>query len=137
MKIWTRACLDLRGNLPWLGMLAFMGAAILCLRGQGRRWWCACGQFYPWVGDANSSHTSQHLFDPYSLTHVLHGVLLCGLLTWGIPRLSVPWRLCLTVAIEALWEVVENSPSSSSGIARKRPRLATKAIQSRTPWATS
>ncbi|MFM7868927.1 MAG: DUF2585 family protein [Planctomycetaceae bacterium] len=28
-----------------------------------------------WSGNVVSSHNSQHLLDPYSLTHVLHGRL--------------------------------------------------------------
>src|SRR5207244_3579122 len=57
-----------------------------------------------WAGDTRSPHNSQHLLDPYSFTHVLHGVVLCGLLTWGCPRLAPPWRLGLAVLVEALWE---------------------------------
>ncbi|MFQ5848688.1 MAG: DUF2585 family protein [Candidatus Methylomirabilales bacterium] len=79
------------------------------LHRQGRLWWCACGTLWLWSGDAWGPHNSQHLFDPYSFTHVLHGVVLCGLLAWGLPRLSAPWRLWLAVSLEGLWEVVENS----------------------------
>jgi Protein of unknown function (DUF2585) len=68
-----------------------------------------CGQYSVWSGDIHSSHNSQHVLDPYSFTHILHGVALYGLLARGIPRLSLVWRLCLGTSIEALWEVVENS----------------------------
>lgn len=94
---------------PWLAMVLFLTALCFQLRRQGRSWWCACGQPYPWVIDPQGPHNSQHLFDPYSFTHVLHGVLLCGLLVWAVPRLASAWRLCLTVCIEGLWEVFENS----------------------------
>jgi hypothetical protein len=94
---------------PWLVMAFVMTATVCQLRYQGRLWWCACGQFYPWAGDVWSSHNSQHFFDPYSFTHILHGVILCGLLTWAWPKVSPGWRLCLAVSIEALWEVLENT----------------------------
>ncbi len=29
----------------------------------------------PWTGDIWSAHNSQHLFDPYSFTHVEHGLI--------------------------------------------------------------
>jgi hypothetical protein len=98
-----------RGLWPWLVMAIVLAVTIGQLRFQGRLWWCACGQFYLWSGDVSSSHNSQHFFDPYSFTHILHGLLLYGLLAWACPKVSPTWRLCLAVSIEALWEVVENT----------------------------
>jgi hypothetical protein len=86
-----------------------MAATALLLRGQGRLWWCACQRLLLWTSNAWGSDNSQHLFDPYSFTHVLHGFIFCGLLAWGVPRLSADWRLCLAVLVEAAWEVLENS----------------------------
>lgn len=40
---------------------------------------------------------------------MLHGFAFCGLLAWAGARLAVRWRLVLALALEALWEVVENS----------------------------
>ena len=85
-------------------------AMIAALRLEERIWWCACGQLLFWVGDPNSSHNSQHLFDPYSLTHLLHGVLFCGLFAKVAPQWSWPRRFVVAAALEALWEVWENSP---------------------------
>ena len=61
------------------------------------------------VGRPRSSDNSQHLLDPYSFTHLLHGFLLCGLLALIAPRLSAVWQLWLAGSIEAAWEVIENS----------------------------
>lgn len=94
---------------PWFAAAVVLLVAMLGLRSQGRLWWCACGRLLLWTGDAWSSDTSQHPFDPYSFTHVLHGFLFCGLLAWGARRLSMTWQLCLAVSAEALWEVAENS----------------------------
>jgi hypothetical protein len=86
-----------------------VAAAALELRRQGRLWVCECGRVLPWVGDAWSSDTSQHLFDPYSFTHVLHGFAFAGLLALLLPRAGWRPRLWLAVTAEALWEVVENT----------------------------
>jgi hypothetical protein len=94
---------------PWLGLLAVLAAAAVLLRWQGRLWGCACGRLLFWTSEAWGADTSQHLFDPYSFTHVLHGVAFCGLLAWGLPRAPWAWRLWLGVAAEAAWEVIENT----------------------------
>lgn len=95
---------------PALVIVAFLAVMTFQLHCQGRIWWCACSELYPWAGDIWSSHNSQHWFDPYSFTHVLHGVLLYGLLALLLPRLPWTWRLTLATAFEAVWEVLENSP---------------------------
>ncbi len=97
------------GALPWLLAAVTLAAAVAVLRLQGRLWSCTCGRFLPWVGDAWSADTSQHLFDPYSFTHVLHGFAFCGLLALAVPRAGWRWRLFLAVALEAAWEVLENT----------------------------
>src|SRR5438876_11452185 len=73
---------------PWLAIAVVLAVQVGLLRAEGRRWWCACGQPNLWSGDVKSMHNSQHLFDPYSLTHVLHGMILCGLLAYALPRLA-------------------------------------------------
>jgi Protein of unknown function (DUF2585) len=95
--------------LPWLAIVLVLIGTVLLLRTQGRLWWCSCNYLLLWSGDPWSSDNSQHLLDPYSFTHLLHGFLLCGLLALAVPRLSVAWRLWLAVSIEAVWELIENS----------------------------
>lgn len=94
---------------PWLVIIAILALALLQLRNQGRSWWCSCHQPFLWAGNIWTSHNSQHLFDPYTFTHVLHGFAFCWLLALCLPRLAVTWRLCLTVGLEAVWEVFENT----------------------------
>src|SRR5438128_8077169 len=94
---------------PLLAIIAVLAVTTLQLRIQGRRWWCACGQPNLWSGDPNGPHNSQHLLDPYSFTHVLHGVVFFWLLAWTCRRMPLAWRLWLTVLIESLWEIAENS----------------------------
>ncbi len=96
----------------WLAALALilvLAATAFQLHNQGRIWWCACGQPNLWDGDIWGSHNSQHLLDAYSFTHVLHGVLFCGLAVWLLPRIPLMWRLLLAVTVESLWELLENS----------------------------
>ncbi|HMQ04695.1 MAG TPA: DUF2585 family protein [Pyrinomonadaceae bacterium] len=97
----------------WLAVAATavltVGMAIV-LSGQGRVWWCELGDSAIYINQAwNSSHTSQHLFDPYTFTHVLHGVLLFWLTGLILPRLAMHWRFLIAMAAEAGWEVLENS----------------------------
>ena len=99
----------MRRVLPWLAIVVVLMVTAYRLRSQGRLWWCSCDYLLLWSGDPWSSDNSQHLLDPYSFTHLLHGFVLCGLLALIAPRLSPVWQLWLAVSIEALWEVVENS----------------------------
>ena len=94
---------------PWFATALVLTITAYQLRYQGRLAFCSCGRLYPWAGDIWSSHNSQHLFDPYSFTHALHGLALCGLLAWAVPNLSPVWRFWIAMSLEALWEVVENS----------------------------
>ncbi|MGH8006400.1 MAG: DUF2585 family protein [Candidatus Binatia bacterium] len=98
-----------RSVWAWLAIMTTVVMAALQLRSQGRLWWCACGRLLVWVGDAWSADTSQHLLDPYSLTHVLHGFLFYWLFALVLPRLSTAWQLWLAVLIEVAWEVIENT----------------------------
>ena len=95
--------------LPWIATIALIAATVLILRWQGRIWWCKCGQLFLWSGDIWSTHNSQHLVDPYSFSHMQHGVLFFGLLWWLCPRLCIGWRFILATRIEALGEVSKNT----------------------------
>jgi hypothetical protein len=83
-------------------------AVVLLL--QGRVGWCTLGDYRVFASEAwNSGHTSQHLFDPYSFTHVLHGVVFFWLTTLLFRNLSVNWRFVVATLIEAGWEIFENT----------------------------
>jgi hypothetical protein len=82
-------------------------AALLLAMGQPAI--CTCGTIKLWHGIVDSSENSQHLSDWYTLTHVTHGVIFYFLLWLLFPRTSVAWRLALAVAVEAGWEVFENT----------------------------
>ena len=84
--------------------------AVVYLRWQERIWWCECGRPTPISVEVNSQHNSQHLFDPYSLSHVLHGIFFFGMLWLFRRRLSLNMRAAIAATIEIGWEMLENSP---------------------------
>jgi hypothetical protein len=95
---------------PVAAVFALVLLAIAYLRWQGRIWWCECGQWYPISLRVNSQHNSQHLFDAYSLSHVLHGILFFGILWCFRRHLSLAVRAAIAATIEIGWEMLENSP---------------------------
>ena len=91
-----------------LGTTTIALAAIAELA-MGRKIWGIGGEPGVWSGDVNSSHNSQFLTDPYTFSHITHGMLFYGLFWLLARRLSVRMRALMTVALEAAWEVVENT----------------------------
>jgi hypothetical protein len=90
--------------------LLTLPAAALALRGMGRLWWCKCGEPCLWSGEILSGHNSQHLLDPYTFTHVLHGIALYGIVWLLLGSRTTPsWRAVIVIVIEAAWEVFENT----------------------------
>lgn len=97
-------------RLPWLLMPIVAAAMVAQLFYQGRVWSCESGDYAAvWSSAVLSRHNSQHLFDPYTFTHILHGVLFYWLTTLIFPRMSAARRLLMAVALEAAWEVLENT----------------------------
>ena len=70
----------------------------------------ADGRFGLWEGDIWSAGQSQRLADPYSFTHVVHGMLFYALLRLAAPKLGADRRFLTAAFLEAAWEVLENSP---------------------------
>lgn len=99
--------------LPYLLMLTVIIGAICVLYYQGRIWWCKWdAPIHLWSSDAWGTHNSQHLFDPYSFTHVLHGLGFYGILYLIFRRkISLAWLLLIAVSAESAWEILENSKS--------------------------
>lgn len=75
---------------------------------MGRIPWCECGLGL-WTSEAWSSETSQMLADPYTFSHVLHGILFFWLVRWMWPRFSLRRLLVISLLIEVGWELFENS----------------------------
>ncbi len=96
-----------------LPVILSFGASVLMvmlLFLQGRIWWCKLGDYRIYVHEAwNSSHTSQHFLDPYTFTHVLHGVMFFWLVSLLFRRMKLVWQFFIAMTIEAAWEVAENT----------------------------
>ena len=99
------------------GLIAALSIFLLILAIQvvvqhlmGRSWICECGTVKLWEGGVNTSGNSQHLSDWYTPSHVIHGFIFYGL-AWLLFRgRPIALRLGFATAIEALWEIVENTP---------------------------
>ena len=63
-----------------------------------------------WEGEVNSAGNSQHITDWYTASHIIHGFMFFGLLWLVARRLPVGTRLAIATAIEAAWEIFENTP---------------------------
>ena len=95
--------------LPYWIVKALILATAAWLLWVGRVPICTCGTVKLWHGETMSSENSQHLTDWYTPSHLLHGILFYGALWLVARRLGVGWRLVIATAVEALWEIVENS----------------------------
>ena len=87
--------------------VALVAAAILLW--MGRAPICECGYVKFWHGETVSSENSQHIADWYTPSHVLHGLVFYAFLWLILRRASLGTRLVIATAIEAAWEVAENT----------------------------
>lgn len=90
---------------------------------MGRLWICECGYVKLFEAGVNTPGNSQHLFDWYTPSHIIHGFLFYGLGWLVLRKQPITAKLSLAALIEAAWEILENSP-----IVIDRYRTATMAI---------
>lgn len=105
----------MRGTIKkrhWLIALALAAAMALILLWMGRPIICTCGEIKLWTGAVQSADNSQHIADWYTPSHIIHGFIFYGL-GWLLLRRkhdpNMGERYIAAVAIEAGWELLENS----------------------------
>jgi hypothetical protein len=98
------------GRRAWFAAaLGVVGIAAVVLLVMGRTPICRCGYVKAWHGVVFSSENSQHISDWYTFSHIIHGFAFYGLLWLAARRLPLGLRLVLAVALEASWEIFENT----------------------------
>ncbi|WP_246104826.1 DUF2585 family protein [Sphingomonas xanthus] len=75
---------------------------------MGRPPICTCGTIAIW-GEVGPRQ-SQMLFDWYSPSHLVHGFIFYALLNALWRGATAEQRLAAALAVEAAWEIVENTP---------------------------
>ncbi len=89
--------------------LVILAAAAVTEFAIGRLLWGPDGHFGWWESDIWSNENSQRVADPYSFSHIGHGMIMFGVL-WLIARKSpIKWRFIAALILECAWEVAENS----------------------------
>ena len=99
-----------RSKRAAVAAIVLLAATALLLYLMGRPPICTCGAIDLWVGEPNSSRTSQMLSDWYSPSHIVHGFLFFAGLWLVGRRWPLERRFLIALAIEAAWEIVENTP---------------------------
>ncbi len=94
-----------RRYLPYWATFFVFVATLVTLWAMGRNLICTCGQVRFWDG----SGSSQHLFDWYAPSHLIHGFLFYGATFLLMRRVALGWRLLVATLVECAWEVVENT----------------------------
>ena len=95
----------------WLYALAVLGAALIgvTLFQWGQPLICTCGYVQFWVGSVFSSGNSQHIADWYTLSHVVHGLLIVLLGRILFPTWSSQSLLVIAIVTGVAWEIIEHT----------------------------
>jgi hypothetical protein len=94
-----------------LYLLAVLGGFLIAvtLWAWGQPLICTCGNVKFWEGHIWSAGNSQHVADWYTLSHVVHGIIV--ILVGRLPKLRLPYPALLLVAVitGVAWEIFEHT----------------------------
>jgi hypothetical protein len=93
-----------------LATLGVVIAVAIVLLAMGREPICKCGYVKAWHGVVVSAENSQHIADWYTPSHIIHGFAFYGLFWLVGRRWPLGARLLAATALEAGWEILENTP---------------------------
>jgi hypothetical protein len=94
-----------------LNIFAFAGLFIIA----GTLWYwgqpliCSCGTVELWVGNIFDGGNSQHIADWYTLSHILHGVLVALLGRVLLPKIGFKPLFLTAIVTGVGWEVIEHT----------------------------
>ena len=97
-----------RSSRTLVAALAVIAIAAATLLAMDRPPICTCGEIARW-GPLGPKQ-SQMLADWYSPSHVVHGLIFYGILWLVARRQPVERRFLVALAVEAAWELIENTP---------------------------
>lgn len=94
-----------------LHLAALFGAVTigLTLYGWGQPLICTCGYVRIWVGSIFSSGNSQHIADWYTLSHIVHGMLIVLAGRIFFPRVGFVGLYSVAIITGVAWEIFEHT----------------------------
>jgi hypothetical protein len=100
---------DLRPGVVLIVSIVLVAAAALALRAMGHPWICPCGTVKLFSG-ATGVDNSQHVFDWYTPSHIVHGILFYFAAWLIFRRWSPAARFLPALIVEVAWEIAEGTP---------------------------
>jgi len=97
-------------RLLLVAFLLILGLTAFIEFRMGRLLFGPDGKFGWWEGSIWSIESSQRFLDPYSFSHIVHGILFYALLHLIARGLPLEIRFLAAVVTEGAWEMAENSP---------------------------
>ncbi len=70
---------------------------------------CTCGDVKLWIGSVFDSGNSQHIADWYTLSHILHGVLIALLGRLFFPKVGFGGLFLVAIITGIGWEIIEHT----------------------------
>ena len=99
-----------RNRFVILSTIVILGIVAVVELTLGRSLFGPDGKFGWWDGNIWSSENSQRVADAYSFSHIIHGMFFYAVLSLFARKLPVKYRFVISLILESVWEILENSP---------------------------